>query len=431
MDKTELFAIAGCPVLHSKSPAMFRRAFAAAGMDAVYICLAMRNPAETARTIRELGIRGANITSPYKEGIIPFLDALDSDAASIGAVNTIVNEAGKLTGYNTDREGIRRTLMINGCDGRKGKTVVVGAGGAARAAAFACVNTGHETVIVNRTFEKARRIAKDLGCRARPLEELENETARGDTVILCIPDMSGQVRRSISQKGLTVINARYGKNAGPRLCGPAARMIDGHTWLLFQGAEAFRIFTGHEPPLEEMRKALREEERPLQTGVSIIGFMGSGKSTIGPVLAKRLSMAHIDVDTRIEERTGRTIRDIFRDSGEAVFRGHEKKEMKDAFGRSPRVIATGGGSVLNEEDADAMKASSIVVWLFAGLDETLSRIGTDMSRPLAAVGKEDISGLFRDRTGAYARASHLLIRTDGASIDEVAERIADERNNAF
>lgn len=333
MDELKLYAVAGNPVLHSKHPGMFRHAFAAAGMNAVYLRLAMRDAKEATDTIRELSIRGTNVTSPFEEEVIPFLDDLDAGARESGKVNAILNNAGRLTGYNTSREDTGKSSPKNG-------------GGRYR-----------------------KMAAEDPG----PTNERD---------------------------------------------------------LLAEGARAFRIFTGREAPLAHMERALYQEDQPQSDRICFIGFMGAGKSTIGPAVAAKLSIPHVDVDARIEQKAGCTIGEIFRDSGEEVFRQREKNEIRDILGHDRCVVAAGGGSVLDGENARRMKASALVVWLFAGLEETLLRIGTDPSRPLAA-GKDSIEKTFRGRIPLYARTSHLLVKTDGASIDEVAERIVYESDKAF
>jgi len=315
MDNLKLFAVAGNPVLTSKSPLMFRRAFEAAGMNAVYIRLAMRDAGQTARTIRELGISGATIASPFREEIIPFLTRLDRSAHKTGAANIVINDGGSLTGYNTEHENTGTTSTANGR-------------------------------------------------------------------------------------------------------------------LLAENARAFRIFTGHEAPLKEMEMALHEEDLPHPRRICVIGFMGAGKSSIGPAVAVKLSMPHVDVDASIEKKTGRTIRQIFTESGEEVFRRHEKSEIEGILGLGRCVVAAGGGSVLDRESAKSMKDSCLVVWLFAGLNETRRRIGADSSRPLA-FGKKTLDELFTGRIPAYAKTCHLLVKTDEASIDEVAERIVYESDKAF
>jgi shikimate kinase len=330
MDDLKLFAVAGNPVLTSKSPLMFRRAFDAASMNAVYIRLAMRDAGQTAQTIRELGISGATIASPFRGEIIPFLDKLDKGARKTGAANIVVNDGGSLTGYNTEYENTSATPTANG----------------------------------------------------------------------------GATRGGIGGKAED-----------------AAR-------LLTENAQAFRIFTGHEAPLREMEKALHEEDRPRPHKICVIGFMGAGKSSIGPAVAVKLSIPHVDVDASIEKKTGRTIGQIFTESGEEVFRRHEKSEIEDILGLSRCVVAAGGGSVLDGESAKSLKDSCLVVWLFAGLNETRRRIGADSARPLA-FGKKTLDELFTGRIPVYARTCHLLVKTDETSIDEVAERIVYESDKAF
>lgn len=328
MDEVRLFAVAGNPVLKSREPGILRRAFDAAGMNALCVPLAMRDARETVEMIRELDIQGTVITTPFKQEIIPFLDELDGKARAVGSVTIVVNNGGKLIGFNTDpAPQANNTKRVMGKE------------------------TGHAAFTDNRR-------------------------------------------------------------------------------LLAGSAEAFRLFTGREAPVEEMEKVLHGGDSPAPDRICVVGFMGAGKSTIGPAVAARLSMPHVDVDTRVEERTGRTIKDIFRESGEEVFRRHEKDEIRDILGHGRCVVAAGGGTVLDNENVSRMKASSLVVWLFAGFKETLLRIGTDPSRPLAT-GKESIENTFRNRIPVYARASHLLVKTDGASVDEVAERIVYESDSAF
>jgi shikimate kinase len=334
MNKVTLFAVAGNPVLASREPTMFRRALAVAGMNAVCIRLAMRDARETAETIRQLDIKGTSITSPFRETIIPFLDVIDDGARTTGSVNTVVNNAGRLKGYNTEHEG--EGVMV----------------------------------AMDSTAGPCRRETRDA------------------------PTPGGRQR------------------------------------LLTGASRAFSIFTGRDAPLEEMEKALLEDQLPNPGRISFIGFMGAGKSSVGPAVAARLSMPHVDVDASIERKTGCTIGEIFRESGEEVFRRHERKEIRDILARRRCVMAAGGGSVLDGENVRNMKASSLVVWLFAGLDETLLRIGGGTARPLA-VGKGTIRELFTGRIPLYARAAHLLVKTDRASIDEVAERIVHESDKAF
>jgi shikimate dehydrogenase len=167
--KTKLIGIFGDPVAHTLSPAMQNAAFESLGMDFVYVPFHVR-PAElkaAVGAIRALGMPGVNITIPHKEKVIELLDGLDEDARAIGAVNTVVNREGKLTGYNTDGEGFLRSLTEETGFNSQGKTIIIlGAGGAARgilASVLKKKNKKPERVIVaNRTFERAEGLVKEF-----------------------------------------------------------------------------------------------------------------------------------------------------------------------------------------------------------------------------------------------------------------------------
>src|SRR5512145_2844663 len=140
MNNLKLFAIAGNPVLHSKSPQMFRAAFEYLNIDNYhYLCFAASRAEEIVHVMREVPVSGFNVTSPFKEEIIPLLDDVDETAWKVGAVNAIITEGDRLKGFNTDFVGVEGAFRENGIrlDGKK--VVVVGAGGAARAAVAALV----------------------------------------------------------------------------------------------------------------------------------------------------------------------------------------------------------------------------------------------------------------------------------------------------
>jgi shikimate dehydrogenase len=138
-----------------------------------------------------------------------FLNNVEDNARKIGAVNTIVIERGKFIGYNTDIIGVRDALLVNGVDLRGKKAVVMGAGGAARAAIFALQTEGTDVVISNRTFEKAKKIAEALGCRASKMENLDGELENTDMLISCIPSTERMVNPHLLRKELVILDANY------------------------------------------------------------------------------------------------------------------------------------------------------------------------------------------------------------------------------
>jgi len=164
----ELYCLFGNPVAQSLSPLMHNAAFARMKIAARFSALKVNDAAEIVRQIREFGIRGASVTTPFKTEVMALLDEAEESAEEIGAVNTIVNRGGRLTGYNTDWLGLARD--IEDWIGIRGKTfAILGAGGAARAAVYALRQRGGFPVVIGRTGENARTVAARFGCPWRLL----------------------------------------------------------------------------------------------------------------------------------------------------------------------------------------------------------------------------------------------------------------------
>jgi shikimate kinase len=163
--------------------------------------------------------------------------------------------------------------------------------------------------------------------------------------------------------------------------------------------------------------------------LALIGFMGSGKTTVGMILSKRLKYSFIDVDRRIEESAGRTIPNIFAKEGESAFRNLETAELAKALKSSGAVISCGGGAVLRQENREALKRSALVIYLKAGPDEIFSRVGnTGDKRPLLQVKdpKKEIERLLTEREPLYIRTADIIIDTAGKSANAVAKQIMEE-----
>ncbi|MFH1031924.1 MAG: shikimate dehydrogenase, partial [Chloroflexota bacterium] len=159
--KTKLCGLIGNPVEHSMSPAMHNAAFKEMGLDYLYFPFRVKKEdlGKAIEGMRALGIRGLNVTIPHKVVVIEFLDELDGLAKKIGAVNTIVNNDGKLKGYNTDASGFLQPLLEKGINPRDKSVVVLGAGGASRAISFVLADKGAHLVILNRRVAGAKELA--------------------------------------------------------------------------------------------------------------------------------------------------------------------------------------------------------------------------------------------------------------------------------
>ena len=247
MSETKLFAVTGNPILHSRSPEIFQAAFKALGLDnCYYLRFASSRAREITQAMREVPIFGFNVTSPFKEKVIPLLDGLDDGARKIGAVNLIVNEGGRLKGLNTDVMGVAQAFLENGVTLAGKKAVVLGAGGAAKAAVAALTEAGTDVVIINRTSKKAESLAERFACRASLMENLGKEISKTDIFVSCLSAGIDIVPVHSLRKGLVVLDANYGETSA--LAREGARngctIINGQEWLLYQGVKAFTFFTG-------------------------------------------------------------------------------------------------------------------------------------------------------------------------------------------
>ena len=425
-----LFAVAGNPILRSRSPEIMNAAFRALSIPAVYTRIAASGAGDIIDTAKSMGIKGFNVTAPFKEIILPHLDDLDRDAQTIGSVNTVVNEDGILKGYNTDFIGVTNALITNGDDPRGKNTVVLGASGAGRAAVFALLSAGARVTVINRTFARAREVAEAMGCASLPIREIDAAVSEADILISCIPSCDRIIMPSSLRKEMVVLDAHYSSETSlardARMQG--ARVIDGREWLLFQALPAFRLFTGRDAPVDVMRKALYEAGRPAKTNVGLIGFMGSGKSLAGQGVAARMGMALLDTDRAVVQKTGLSISEIFGRRREEGFRILEEAEVGRVKKVSHTVISFGGGAVLKAANRDIINERCVSIWLWASPDAIMDRIGDDGERPLLGgrARKGKIAAMLKARIPFYARAAHCIINTDRRTPDEIIERICHE-----
>ena len=270
---TELFGIIGNPVRHSLSPAMHNAAFASLGMNRVYVPMPVNDVAQAMSGLRGLGFRGASVTVPHKQAVIPFLDELDPVAEKIGAVNTLLlrhDHEGRpvVRGCNTDWLGANAALAAADIELRGRRIVVAGAGGAAKAVGFGLIEAGAELVITNRTTESGQELAQWLGCEFIALDDLAwvtadvfiNTTSVGmepNTEGIIIPPPLLPKFTAVMDIVYAPLETRLLREAKAAGC----RTVDGLAMLLYQGAEQFRIWTGVPAPVQVMRAALEEELR--------------------------------------------------------------------------------------------------------------------------------------------------------------------------
>ena len=276
--KTKVCAIIGDPVEHSLSPIIHNAAFKELGLNLVYVTFTVttRELQTAILGAKSLGLWGLNVTMPHKNAIMNYLDEVDATAKSIGAVNTVLNNNGRLIGYNTDGNGAMIALQENGVYLKEKKLVLIGAGGTAKAIAYQAAQDVEELVILNRTPEKAKKLAemlqKSFGKKVKGAalssEVLEEELETTDILVNATsvgmdPDVnSSPVPLSLLRRDLCVMDIVYNP-LETRLAADAksvgAKVVSGIEMLIYQGAVAFEIWTNCPAPTEVMRKAALNE----------------------------------------------------------------------------------------------------------------------------------------------------------------------------
>ena len=274
-----LVGIIGWPVSHSKSPVMHNAAFEAAGIEGRYVLLPVHpeRVGEAVAGLRALGFRGANVTVPHKQAVIPFLDALMPAARAIGAVNTIlVEEDGRLLGTNTDADGFWQDLVALGVAERLGDgvAIVLGAGGSARAVAYALARHRVRVHILARRPDQAQTLVESLGphlsapdrLHAHAWDALRHLASTASLIVNCTPvGMTPHEDRSpwpddlVFLPGQMVYDLVYHPRR-TRLMAQAeaagAQAWNGLGMLVYQGARAWELWTGRSAPVEVMRAAV-------------------------------------------------------------------------------------------------------------------------------------------------------------------------------
>lgn len=422
------YAVFGNPILHSLSPVIFNAAFKINLSNSIYLRILCRKPSEILWFAKEFELDGFNITAPFKESFIPYLNSLSADAQKIGAVNTVVKKNNKYVGYNTDWIGVIDALKKRGCKLKGSKCIILGAGGAARAAIYGLTKERVNICVVNRTFNKAGELSKIFGCKYDKFERL-NELLRGcDILISTIPQNVNLIDRKSISKDITIFDANYkGTELKKMVAGNRVKFIDGREWLLYQALAAFKLFTGECVDEEPIRKILYRKVRNYPHNLALTGFMGSGKTTVAGELTKISGFKQVDTDTNIENKTHLKIPKIFKKRGEKYFRRLEREELCKMKFTKKCIYSPGGGIILSGANRRLLKRNGITIWLYSSATRCYKRIkgGT---RPLLNLPRPlfHIKRLLSNRLFFYSQSADIVISNNYSSIRETAKIIYDE-----
>ena len=260
--ETILFAVLGDPVSHSLSPVMHNQALSNVGYNGVYLAFRVKDIGAAISGMRAFNIKGASITIPHKVSVMAFLDELDDTAKKIGAVNTIINRDGILTGYNSDCLGAIKALSEKTTIKEKA-VAIIGAGGTARAIGFGIISEGGRITIFNRTTVKGEKLARDLEAEFQPLSSFKKKKFQiliNTTPVGMIPDTDGTpVQREDLDNSMVVMDVVYNplktrllREAG----GIGCITVDGISMFVYQGVFQFELWTGKKAPVDVMKKAV-------------------------------------------------------------------------------------------------------------------------------------------------------------------------------
>jgi len=274
-----------------------------------------------------------------------------------------------------------------------------------------------------------------LGCDYAPIEQMEEIILECDIFISCIPQFPTYLYHQKLPLNLNILNANY-KNSISEF--PAkqkkVKYISGLDWLLFQAFLSFRLMTDvdvSKKTKESIKKKLTNNRNVHKSNIALIGFMGTGKTSIGRALAEKINANFLDIDQIIENSEGLCINEIFRKKGEKKFREMEKSFITKALQHSQNtVFSLGGGAVLDSNTVKELRKSCLVIWLWTPLKEALQRTNVQ-TRPLLSDSSQDkIKQLHVSRMPFYAKASDLVVSSIG-KINETAQSIKNEINQTI
>lgn len=344
-----------------------------------------------------------NVTIPYKEAVLPYLYEIDGKAAEIGAVNTVVNQNGKLYGYNTDFFGMCALFAHAGIDPKDKKAVILGTGGTSKTAQVVLKHLGAREIL---------RVSRREGPGVITYEALYRDHTDAQIIVNTTPvgmypniyDSPVDLSCFPALKG--VCDAVYNPLRTELVSGARARGIPaacGLYMLVAQAVRASEIFIGTQYPAGLIDSIYRRMVAQKEN-IVLIGMPGSGKTTVGKLLAEKLGRPFVDTDLLIEEKKQIPIPEIFAKYGETYFRDAEEAVIRTLAPQTGAIIATGGGAVLRQTNVELLKKNGRLYYL----DRPLESLLPTPDRPLAS-SAEAIASRYRERHGIYTTVCDKII----------------------
>lgn len=376
-------------------------------------------PSEVEGFFEKKNFRGINVTIPYKELSIKYLDQVDPLAREIGAVNTIVNKGGELFGYNTDYLGFDYSLKYYGLDLKDKKILILGSGGASKMLQKLVADRGAKRLVVisrrgENNYENLEKFSDfNLIINASPVGMYPN-------------NMECKVDLKIFKNLEAVIDLIYnplktklildGKKLG-------IKTMNGLLMLVAQAFFAAELFLDEQLDESLIEKIYFKIKSDMEN-IALVGMPSCGKTTMARLLSEKLNRDYFDTDKLIEEREGK-IPEIFEKKGEKYFRDLETKVLEELSKKTGIIIATGGGTPLREINRDLLLQNSLVIYL----DRDIKNLETE-GRPLSK-NLETLEKMYGERNKIYQDISHIKIKViedEEKTLEKILEEIKNYEN---
>ena len=368
-----------------------------------------------------------NVTIPYKEAVIPYC-VQDEVSKAIGSVNTVVNREDTLYAYNTDCLGFLYMATEAGITFTGKKVVVLGSGGTAKTAVYVARQEGaSEIVVVSRSGANISKVFGDV----KTADYTQTEAYQDAQIIVnttplgMYPNVQAQaVDLDVFANAEAVVDVVY----NPLLTAltlqakkKGLKYVNGLPMLVAQAYFAQRYFYNEEPKVKPgdevlLKQVIADIEAQVRN-IVLIGMPGSGKSTVGKALAEKLGRTFVDTDEEFAKKEGMLAGAYIEQFGEVAFRDAESRVVKEFAKEKSLVIATGGGSILREENRDAMMQNSLIVYL----DRELCKLATD-GRPLSG-NMDKMKKLYETRYPIYVNLADVHLKVEEDNIDGLADAI--------
>ena len=372
-------------------------------------------PEELEGFLKAKDFDGLNVTIPYKQAVMEYLDEIDETAAMIGAVNTIVNRNGILKGYNTDWLGFTEMLKNNNIDVEGRKVALLGSGGASKACRTALEKLGADVSVISRRAVRENTITyEEMYADSPEYQVIVNATPVGlypecDSIPVDLSKFENLeavvdiIANPLRTHLLFEAKCRSLKTAG------------GLEMLVAQAWHADLLYTGKQLDPSLMKDCLDMLYRDRRS-IVLIGMPTSGKTTVSALLAEECGRDVIEMDDEIVEILGTSIKECFADKGEAYCRWLEQDVAKDLRSGGRFIISCGGGVIKTKEAMRFLSENSIVVWLKRGIEQLFP---TD-SRPLSD-NNDALQRLYAEREPLYELYSDVTADNTGSLADTVRE----------